>query len=79
MLLKALGRGETLEGYFRARTNKDWGSINTELIIERLSPRVFRITFGDHGPDFGSGGVYRVTFTGRGVVQRLVMEGFWIH
>lgn len=76
MLYKWLDRGVSLEAYLDPEQR---GSITTELKVVRPSPRVFRITFGDHGPQVGRGGVWRVTYTAGGKVQRMEQEGFWVH
>ena len=53
--------------------------LTVELKVVRLSARTFRITFGMHGAGVGDVGVWRVVFTAKGAVQRLAMEGSWIH
>ncbi len=78
MLLADLRRGTPLEVYFRKRAKNSIGGLTTELKVVSLSPRVFRITFGDHGPGYGSGNVWRVTFTPGVRVSHLHEEGFWI-
>lgn len=44
--------------------------------VKRLAPRTYRITLGYEGLA-GDGGTWRVVFTAKGAVQRLVAEEFW--
>jgi len=76
VMLKQLGRGHSIDEIFAMHAR---GSISIELKVERISPRVFRITFGHHGPQVGSGGVWRVVYSGSNKVLRCEEQGFWIH
>jgi hypothetical protein len=52
--------------------------MNLDLQVVRLSPRVFKITFGFRG-EVGDGGVWRVTFSAGTRVLRWEQIGRWHH
>lgn len=52
--------------------------MNLDLQVARLSPRVYKITFGFRG-EVGDGGVWRVTFSAGTRVLRWVQIGRWHH
>ena len=48
------------------------------MTVKKRSPRVFLIRIGLAGGHVGDGGLWRVTFTARGAVQRLHQLEHWI-
>lgn len=54
-------------------------AMRMKLEVERLSPRVFRITFGLGGGHVGDGGTWRVVYTAKGAVQHMEQEAYWMN
>jgi hypothetical protein len=77
----ALDGGQRLDEFFAMRSAGGDVSerVSVELKVKRLSPRVFSITFGFHGPLVGDGGEWRVVFASNGRVLKCEPRTFWIH
>jgi hypothetical protein len=79
IIVKVVEQGIPLDRHFAELGSRGRAHLWPELKVVRESARVFTITFGYHGGLVGDGGVWRVTYTAGGKVQRLEQQGFWIH
>lgn len=79
IMRKELAKNSDLDALFAEYTGvPEQRGLTLKLKVVRCTPRTYRISFGFQGGNAGDGGTWRVVFTAKGAVQRLVQEEWWL-